>query len=118
MAGAEAKTKSEVAPDGRPVGDVATRVLLENDRVRVWELALAPGEATALHRHHLDYVQVEVAGDKLKGIIEPGAGGTYRQDIEVDVAPGRVFWVDRGGFETAKNIGKEPYLGILIELKD
>ena len=27
----------------RILGDVATRLLLENDRVRIWEMDLAPG---------------------------------------------------------------------------
>jgi hypothetical protein len=104
--------------DGREIGPVATKLLLENDRVRIWEMALAPGESTALHRHELDYVQVEVAGDKISGIIEPTAGGTYRKSFELDVRPGAHFWVERGGFETAKNTGNVPYLGILIELKE
>jgi beta-alanine degradation protein BauB len=108
----------EVLPDGREIGPVATRVLFENERVRIWEMKLAPGESTALHRHALDYVQVEIAGDKISGLIEPGAGGTYRETFEMDVKPGAHFWVERGGFETAKNTGKKPYHGVLIELKE
>src|SRR5262245_15041846 len=34
-----------------PLGDVATRVLFENAWVKVWEMTLAPGEISALHRH-------------------------------------------------------------------
>jgi len=109
---------AEKAADGREFGPVANRVILENDRVRIWELELEPGEQTALHKHHLDYVQVEIEGDKIKGLIEPDASGTYTKDIEVDVEPGRVFWVQRGGVEIAKNTGEKYYRGILIELKD
>jgi len=29
------------------------RLLFENDRVRAWELRLAPGEESAAHRHQL-----------------------------------------------------------------
>ena len=32
--------------EGDPVGDIATRVLFEDDRVRIWELHLEPGEAS------------------------------------------------------------------------
>ncbi|MGH6617337.1 hypothetical protein [Sphingomonas sp.] len=111
-------TTPEITSDGREVGPVATGVLFENDRVRIWDMSLAPGEATALHRHALDYVQIELEGDKISGLIEEGAGGTYRQTFEMDVTPGQWFWVDRGGFETAKNTGEKPYRGILIELKE
>lgn len=28
---------------------IGTRLLMENDKVRIWELALAPGERSTLH---------------------------------------------------------------------
>lgn len=37
-----------------PTGNVGTRVMFENDRVRVWDLALAPGESLAKHIHKLE----------------------------------------------------------------
>ena len=36
--------------------DIGTKLLFENDRVRVWDLALAPGESTGMHRHENDYI--------------------------------------------------------------
>ena len=36
-------------------GRVGTRLLSETDRVRVWEIRLAPGERIGFHRHVLDY---------------------------------------------------------------
>ena len=46
------------APDGHSVvlGEIGQRVLLENPRVRVWEVQLAPGEAQPWHLHHNPYV--------------------------------------------------------------
>ena len=38
-----------------PTERVGTRLLFENDRVRVWDLALAPGASLATHIHHVDY---------------------------------------------------------------
>jgi hypothetical protein len=32
--------------------------------------------------------------------------------------PGNVVYIEKGGVETAKNVGKEPYGEIIIELKD
>src|SRR5262245_47626320 len=42
----------------RVLGDVATRLLYENERVRIWEMDLAPGARSATHRHEVDYVLV------------------------------------------------------------
>ena len=36
-------------------GEVGSRLLSENSRVRVWEIRLAPGERWHVHRHVLDY---------------------------------------------------------------
>jgi hypothetical protein len=44
--------------------------------------------------------------------------GPYRERIEADVVPGFVTYVARGGVETAHNTGAEPYLEIIVELKD
>ena len=43
---------------GDPLGGVADRVLFEDDNVRIWEMKLEPGEASALHRHDHDYYLV------------------------------------------------------------
>ena len=37
--------------DDRPLGNVATKLLFENEIVRVWEMNLAPGERSDRHRH-------------------------------------------------------------------
>ncbi|MGW1162927.1 hypothetical protein ACWD5Q_01340 [Streptomyces sp. NPDC002513] len=36
-------------------GEVGSRLLSSNERVRVWEIRLAPGERWHAHRHVLDY---------------------------------------------------------------
>ncbi|HZR14328.1 MAG TPA: cupin [Acidimicrobiia bacterium] len=102
----------------RVLGDVATKLLFENDRVRVWEMRLAPGESSAVHRHDLDYLLVQIDGDRIAGIPEPDTGGRFDQPIEGEVHPGLTVFIERGGIETAKNTGTTPYHEILIELKD
>ena len=44
-----------------PTTQVGTRVLFENARVRVWDLALAPGESLAKHIHRNDYFFIVVS---------------------------------------------------------
>jgi predicted metal-dependent enzyme (double-stranded beta helix superfamily) len=101
----------------RTLGDVATRVLLENDQVRIWELELAPGEESDVHEHTLDYILVQIAGDRIAGVPEPDTKGPYPEYVEGDVAPGNVFYIEKGGIETARNVGRQRYREILIELK-
>ena len=52
--------------------DIGTRLLYENDRVRVWDLALAPGESTGMHRHENDYLYVVIGGGTLQGVSSEG----------------------------------------------
>jgi len=102
----------------RVLGDVGTRLLFENDRVRAWELRLAPGEESAAHRHQLDHLLIQVSGDRVAVIPEPDSEGPYREYLEADVIPGATVFVRRGGIETARNIGTQPYSEVIIELKD
>jgi hypothetical protein len=102
----------------RVMGDVATKVLFENDRVRIWEMRLAPGEASPVHRHDLDYVLVQIDGDTIKGVFEPESAGEYHGEVEAEVVPGQFIYLEKGGVETAVNSGTKPYYEILVELKD
>jgi beta-alanine degradation protein BauB len=101
----------------RVLGKVATRLLLENERVRVWELDLAPGARSDPHHHEVDYVLVQIEGDRIAAEPEPDTQGAFRDYIEADVVPGRARFIRRGGIETAVNIGQRRYREILIELK-
>jgi mannose-6-phosphate isomerase-like protein (cupin superfamily) len=95
-----------------PPGDVATRCLFENEWVKVWELALAPGERLGRHRHTMDYLFCVVEGESID------ADGDDGTSIRIPVAPGMTFYVPRGGIEDAVNRSAVPFREILIELKD
>ena len=47
-------------------GRVGTRLLSETDRVRVWEIRLAPGERIGFHRHVLDYFWTAVTAGRAR----------------------------------------------------
>lgn len=105
--------------DERVLGGIGTRVLFENDRVRVWEMRLEPGERSAVHRHDNDYVMVQISGDRIGAQLEPDSPliwGDQRQ-IEADVAPGLAIYGQRGGIETAYNPGRQTFHEIIVELK-
>jgi mannose-6-phosphate isomerase-like protein (cupin superfamily) len=107
-----------MADSERKLGGIATRVLMENDRVKIWEMDLAPGEESDIHEHTMDYILVVLEGDKIAGVPQEDSAGLYNQYVEVDVRPGEYFWIEKGGIETARNIGKKRYREIAIELKD
>jgi hypothetical protein len=107
--------------DTRQFGDIATKLLMENDRVRIWEMRLAPGERSALHKHDNDYVMIQIAGDRMAADFEPDSAGPWGDlggHVEGDIAPGNVLFGDRGGIETAINVGQETFYEIVVELKD
>ena len=97
--------------DDRPLGNVANKLLFENELVRVWEMNLAPGERSDRHRHDLPYVLCVLEGSRVDAEIE-GAGC-----VEIPVQPGSVFFVPPGATETAINPTARGFREILIELK-
>jgi mannose-6-phosphate isomerase-like protein (cupin superfamily) len=105
--------------DQQPVlGPMGDRIVFENDRVRIWEIEIPPGGDSNVHQHELDYVLVILGGDRVAAVQEPGSGSALPEYFEADVRPGQAVFVERGGIETARNVGQVPYTEIIIELKD
>lgn len=102
--------------DERTFGGVGSKVVFENDRVRVWELRLAPGEESPVHQHDHDHLLIQVAGDRIAVVPEPDTQSRYKDYLEADVRPGEVAFVRKGGIEVARNIGAEPYTEIIVEI--
>jgi len=94
-----------------PLGDVATRLLFENERVKVWEMLLEPGEASARHEHTMDYLLCVVEGTSVDADADGGS-------VTIPVGPGTVLYVPRGGVERAVNRSGTRFREILVELKD
>ncbi len=73
------------APENR---QVATTLLLENDRVRIWELALEPGERAPFHCHDHPYFFVCVEAGRA---ISRFGNGTQ---VELDYAVNTTWFDD------------------------
>jgi len=54
-------------------GRIGTRLLSETDRVRVWEIRLAPGERIGFHRHVLDYFWTAITPGRARSHTEDGS---------------------------------------------
>jgi quercetin dioxygenase-like cupin family protein len=98
-----------------PVGDVGGRVLLENERIRLWELILEPGEASALHHHEHDYCLVILEGDYVAGVSAPGS--PVESFVGKVPEAGNSVAIPKGATEWAYNVGEKTYREIIVELK-
>ncbi|HWV43407.1 hypothetical protein [Pseudorhodoplanes sp.] len=56
---------------------VGSRLLSENERVRVWEIRLQPGERIGFHRHVLDYFWTAVSGGRGRQHVHDGTTVEY-----------------------------------------
>jgi len=97
---------------------VGTRLLFENERVRVWDLVLAPGESTGVHRHTCDYLYVVIGDGTLQTRYADGSSDPPRDMKDGDVR----FRSIEGEAEVrpiheAVNRGNGPWRNIVVELK-
>lgn len=109
------------------MGEVGTKKIFENDAIRVWEFALAPGERTAVHTHRDDYVFHVLEGSTLEvfdehggalGGFEARTGDTFAFRCD----GGELVSTDDKGLRApathaARNAGTSRYREILIETK-
>ena len=94
--------------------EVGTQLLFENERVRVWDLSLRPGESTGLHRHENDYFFVVIGGGTLQAVDEEGKkkSPSSMQDGEVHFRK-----LEDVAVHEARNVGDGPWRNIVVELK-
>ncbi len=97
-------------------GHVGGRLLLENERVRIWEIRLQPGERYGAHRHVLDYFWVAVTeGTSVQHV---GDGRIER----VHYRPGDTMFFTYGPGEAMlhdlHNVGDTEGIFTTVELKE
>lgn len=98
-----------------PLGGVGGRVILEDERVRIWELVLEPGEASDLHRHDHDYYLIIMEGDYVAGVTLPdNPAPSFVGKVPEN---GNTVSIPAGGVEWAYNVGDKTYREVIVELK-
>ena len=92
---------------------VGSRVVFEDDRVRVWELEVGPGETFPLHHHALDYITVSLDEAELEA---HEADGSVRRNHRL---PGDVLLTRVGGGQNheLRNVGTTAYRNRIVEFK-
>ncbi len=100
-----------------PTEQVGTRLLFENERVRVWDLALAPGESLEKHIHRQDYFFVVESGGLIR-FADPDNPADYE---DVQFTDDDVVWVAVGPEgkvdNRLTNIGTKRHRNYVVELK-
>ncbi|SDR43196.1 ChrR Cupin-like domain-containing protein [Rhizobiales bacterium GAS113] len=97
---------------GIKLGEVGQRIVLENDYVRVWEVALEPGETIDFHIHHHPYLVVSLGGGENE--VETIFGDKRATNEPL----GETVFIDgMRPVHKLTNKAKLPYLSRLIELK-
>jgi predicted metal-dependent enzyme (double-stranded beta helix superfamily) len=93
--------------------DVGSRLLFENEQVRVWDLRLEPGESTGLHRHTTDFFYVVIGDGALQRLAADGSSQPPRQ-----MADGEVHFRQVSGEDVheALNVGSGRWRNIVVEL--
>ena len=102
---------------GAEIGAGGGKIIFENERVRIWDIALGPGQRSALHTHLLDYVLVQIEGDEVATHPHEDTQGEYNRRMSLETRPGDTVYIEKGGTETAVVTGKKPWREICIELK-
>jgi quercetin dioxygenase-like cupin family protein len=85
-------------------------LLLENDKVRVMEVRLKPGQKAPMHDHPNKHVVYVMKDAKFKLSFPDG------KSTQVDLKTGKALWMEAGSHET-ENVGQTDAHNLVIELK-
>lgn len=102
-------TTSAFAQDITKVAANNCKVLLENNRVRVVEIWIKPGERLVMHSHPASVTYVLTTG-KLKTALPDG------KTVDTEAQVGQTLWNDGGSHEQV-NVGTTEVRALVVEMK-
>ena len=100
----------EQVPDVLKSAANAYKLLMENEKVRVLDILLKPGEKAPMHNHPNNHVVYVMADAKFKLTFPDG------KSSEVDLKAGQTLWMEAGSHAT-ENTGTTEGHNLVIELK-
>jgi beta-alanine degradation protein BauB len=103
------KSRTAWADPTKVAGDVY-KLILENDRVRVFDVRFKPGQKAEMHGHP-DHV-IYVINDYTLNLMMPDGSSQ-----EIPLKAGQTFWMNAGP-HAAENIGKTEGHAVVVEIKD
>lgn len=99
----------ETILDPLKVASNVSKLIMENDRVRVFDARFKPGEKTAMHTHP-DHMMYIFNDGKLK--LTPANGKTQ----VINLKAGQTIWMDATS-HAVENLGKTDFRMLVVELK-
>lgn len=97
------------------------RVLMENDRVRVVEVVISPGEKEPVHTHRWPSVMLVDRAARIRYYDEDGdvafESPERAEGETAETSPPRTEWMEPEGPHAVENVDTTPYHAIRIELK-
>ena len=101
-----------------PTENVGTKLIFENEKVRVWDLALQPGESLEKHIHRLPYFFMVIEGGSLRFVDPENPENDRDLQFEPDLL--RFHEAEEGGVVHNRlvNVGDKPYRNLVVELKE
>ena len=94
------------------LGDVGTKLLFENERVKIWDLALEAGQSSDWHQHALDYISIGLTESKMRRRFEDDTVDETTSTV------GQYRFAEKHQPHVVTNIGSAPHRNILIEIKE
>jgi beta-alanine degradation protein BauB len=92
---------------------IGTELLFENDRIRVWDMVLQPGEESPHHLHEGDYVFIYTTPSRITAFLENQPPSTSEFDDGfvqyTEVGPGTTHYI--------RNDATVEHRQILVEFK-
>ena len=102
----------QLSKTGKPLGPIGTKIVFENEHVRVWAIELPPKGHQPLHEHHLPYLIVPISEGKS---VMKWQDGRTRDLVDV---PGEVKYREAsGGPHELFNLEDSKFHSVLVEIK-
>jgi len=97
-------------PDVLKAAANAYKLLMENEKVRVMDIHLRPGEKAPMHNHPDDHVVYVVNNARFRLTFADGKSN------DVDLKTGQALWMEAGSHAT-ENVGRTDGHNLVIEIK-
>lgn len=106
------------APDGVIAAPDHHEVVFENERVRVLDTRIKPGEKVPVHAHNLSSVVCFLSGGDFVRYDADGEIELDTRTSSLEMKPGAVRWMPPQPPHSLENVGDTEIRGITVELKD
>ena len=100
----------EQIPDVLKAAAKAYKLLMENEKVRVLDIRLKPGEKAPMHNHPNNHVVYVMNNAKFKLTFADGKMGDF------DLKSGQALWMEAGSHAT-ENVGTTDGHNLVVEIK-